>query len=118
MKPTDPEVEVKRPVSYPPGDARAMSPRRSEEKVQKLFGDSRQSVQRYQSVCPLNHLRYLQNCSHALERQAGLSALLEKVENVKNDHEKLEKNNAALHDYIGGLTKSMSKTDLTTGRKR
>lgn len=105
-------------MSYPPGDARAMSPRRSEENVQKLFGDSRQSVQRYQSISHSNRVFALRDYSHALERQAGLSALLEKVENVKTDHEKLERNNAALHDYIGGLTKSMSKTDLTTGRKK
>ena len=31
---------------------------------------------------------------------------------VKHDHEKLEKQNLALQDYIGGLTRSMSKNDI------
>jgi short coiled-coil protein len=37
---------------------------------------------------------------------------------VKSDHEKFEKQNLALQDYIGGLTRSMSKTDLTNKSKK
>lgn len=56
--------------------------------------------------------------SNTLELQAGLSALLEKIEEVKTGQEKLERDNNALQEYIGGLTKSMSKGDLSTGRKK
>lgn len=53
--------------------------------------------------------------SHADELQNGLNAIVEKVESVKSDHDKLERNNTALQDYIGGLTQSMSKTNMSTG---
>ena len=56
--------------------------------------------------------------SQALEQQYALNALVEKVEVIKSDHDKLERNNSALQDYIGGLTRSMSKTALDTGRKK
>lgn len=55
---------------------------------------------------------------HALTLQSGLNALAEKIEVVKSDHDKLERQNVALQDYIGGLTKSMSRTDLTTKSKK
>ena len=71
------------------------------------------------SLCELGELTVvLHNDSSAIEHQAGLAALVEKIENVKTGHEKLERDNNALQEYIGGLTKSMSKTDLTTGRKK
>jgi hypothetical protein len=31
---------------------------------------------------------------------------------VKADHDKLERQNVALQDYIGGLTRSMSKNEI------
>lgn len=37
---------------------------------------------------------------------------------VKSDHEKLEKQNVALQDYIGGLTRSMSRTELAGKGKK
>jgi hypothetical protein len=57
-------------------------------------------------------------CSHALEKQSGINALIEKIENVKNDHDQLHRNNLALQDYIGGLHRSMSRTALDMGRKK
>lgn len=56
--------------------------------------------------------------SHARTLQSGLNALAEKIETVKSDHEKLEKQNVALQDYIGGLTRSMSRTDLAGKGKK
>lgn len=73
-------------------------------------------------IIPLYEFReltsILRNDSSAIEHQAGLAALVEKIESVKTGHEKLERDNNALQEYIGGLTKSMSKTDLTSGRKK
>ena len=48
------------------------------------------------------------HCRQARSLQSGLNALAERIEQVKADHEKLEKQNMALQDYIGGLTRSMS----------
>ncbi|MCJ1224740.1 hypothetical protein MMC12_001385 [Toensbergia leucococca] len=86
---------------YPPGDARAMSPRRNSTETEKLGEDTRTAIH-----------------EHARTLQSGLSALVERIENVKMDHDKLEKQNLALQDYIGGLTRSMSRTDLTSSRAK
>ena len=43
--------------------------------------------------------------------QSSLQALAERIDTVKNDHDKLENENKFLQDYIGGLTRNMTKTD-------
>ena len=54
-----------------------------------------------------------------MEVQSSLDALVDRCENVQSDLSKLEKNNNDLQEYIGGLTRSMSRsTDLSTGRKK
>ncbi|MCJ1430221.1 hypothetical protein MMC29_008138 [Sticta canariensis] len=99
-----PDVEI-REEHFPPGDARAMSPRRTSVEVEKLGRDTRLALQKA-------------TFSHARTLQSGLNALAEKIEMVKSDHEKLEKQNVALQDYIGGLTRSMSRTDLAGKGKK
>ena len=47
--------------------------------------------------------------------QSSLAALAEKIDEVKQDHDKLESENKFLQDYIGGLTRTMSK-DSNLGR--
>ncbi|KAF6226258.1 hypothetical protein HO133_009124 [Letharia lupina] len=98
-----PDVELKEEENYPPGDARAMSPRRSPEETNAMFDKSRLAL-----------------TNHAMEVQSSLDALVNRCENVQLDLSKLEKNNNDLQEYIGGLTRSMSKsTDLSsTGRKK
>ena len=51
--------------------------------------------------------------------QSSLQALAERIEEVKNDHDKLESENKFLQDYIGSLTQTMSKSEITstTGAK-
>lgn len=54
--------------------------------------------------------------------QSSLAALAEKIDEVKSDHDKLETENRFLQDYIGGLTRTMSKDNLgrsasTSGKK-
>ncbi|MCJ1483550.1 hypothetical protein MMC06_003718 [Schaereria dolodes] len=95
-----PQVELQH-EEYPPEDARAMSPRRNSTETEKLGEEARISIQ-----------------AHARSLQSGLNALAEKIESVKSDHDKLEKQNIALQDYIGGLTRSMSKTDLTSSKAK
>lgn len=73
-------------------------------------------VKKLQEIVPETSANIL--IRHALTLQSGLNALAEKIEVVKSDHDKLERQNVALQDYIGGLTKSMSRTDLTTKSKK
>ena len=46
--------------------------------------------------------------SQAKTLQSSLAALSEKIDLVKEDHAKLESENRALQDYIGGLTRTIS----------
>lgn len=45
--------------------------------------------------------------------QSSLQALAERIDAVKTDHDKLENENKFLQDYIGGLTRNMTKSDTT-----
>jgi len=122
-----PNIEMKE-VSFPPNDARAMSPKRSSAETGRMIIGSRLAIQKYVhlpiqpflSKITIHKTSRLTSIltSQAEELQSGLNALVEKVENIKSDHDKLEKNNNALQDYIGGLTRSMSRTAMDTGRKK
>lgn len=59
-----------------------------------------------------NHLAVLTMSSQAKALQSSLQALAEKIDEVKLDHDKLESENRFLQDYIGGLTRTMSKGDI------
>ncbi|MCJ1374055.1 hypothetical protein MMC20_005285 [Loxospora ochrophaea] len=85
---------------FPPNDARAMSPRRNSVETERLGREARLAIQ-----------------EHARSLQSGLNALAERIETVKSDHDKLERQNLALQDYIGGLTRSMSRTEISTSGK-
>lgn len=58
-----------------------------------------------------NVLRVLGRQAKAL--QSSLQALAERIEAVKSDHDKLESENRFLQDYIGGLTRNMTKSEMT-----
>lgn len=65
----------------------------------------------------------ISHCRQARNLQSSLAALAEKIDEVKNDHDKLETENRFLQDYIGGLTRTMSRDNLgrsasTSGRKK
>lgn len=47
--------------------------------------------------------------------QSSLQALAERIDAVKTDHDKLENENKFLQDYIGGLTRNMTKSDTPRG---
>jgi hypothetical protein len=44
--------------------------------------------------------------------------IAESIELVRSDHDKLEKQNLALQDYIGGLTRSLAKGDVSGKGKK
>ncbi|KAL2350027.1 hypothetical protein BJ546DRAFT_862443 [Cryomyces antarcticus] len=81
---------------YDEGDARTMSPRRSSEDIERLgtgVGDS------------------LIEQARAL--QASLLAIVDRVESVRSEHEKLEGGNKFLQSYIGEL---MQTSKITSSR--
>ena len=79
--------------SYGPEDARGMSPRRSSNETEALSAQTRDALHR-----------------HARRAQSELREIAESIELVKQDHAKLEQQNQALQHYIGGLTRSLSKS--------
>lgn len=72
-----------------------MSPRRTSADLQKLGEDARATLK-----------------DHAKKLQSSLAALADRIDEVKSDHDRLESENKFLQDYIGGLTRTMSKGDL------
>jgi hypothetical protein len=49
--------------------------------------------------------------------QSSLQAIAERIDAVKSDHDKLEIENKILQDYIGGLTRNMTKSEMTRSTK-
>lgn len=98
-----PEIEIEE-EEFPPDDARAMSPRRNSADLERLGKEARQTLQ-----------------EQAKSLQSSLQALTERIEAVKSDHDRLENENKFLQDYIGGLTRNMTKNEIvrsgTKGRK-
>lgn len=78
---------------YEEGDVRCMSPRRSMEAVEKIGQDARQSL-----------------IEQAKTLQASLNAIVDRVETVKEEHEKLEGGNKFLQSYIGELIQTSKIT--------
>ncbi|KAF2155301.1 hypothetical protein K461DRAFT_111136 [Myriangium duriaei CBS 260.36] len=92
---------------YDQDDVRCMSPKRSPEDVEKLGEEAR-----------------LHLIEQAKQLQASLMAIVDRVESVKEEHDKLEGGNKFLQQYIGELiqttkiTSSSSKAKgKSTGRK-
>jgi cell division protein FtsB len=57
------------------------------------------------------------NYRQAKALQSSLQALAERIDAVKSDHDKLENENKILQDYIGGLTRNMTKGEMTRSTK-
>ncbi|KAJ5132208.1 hypothetical protein N7448_006366 [Penicillium atrosanguineum] len=96
---TTPEIEIEE-EEFPPDDARAMSPRRNSADLERLGKEARQTLQ-----------------EQAKALQSSLQALAERIDAVKSDHDKLENENKILQDYIGGLTRNMTKSEMNRSTK-
>ncbi|PMD25146.1 hypothetical protein NA56DRAFT_543669, partial [Hyaloscypha hepaticicola] len=83
-------------------DARAMSPRRSSQDLEKMSQDARAQLN-----------------EHAKVLQKSLLEIFNRIEAVKEEHDKLDNNNKFLQKYIGDLM-STSKITSTgaSGRKK
>lgn len=86
---------------YDEGDARTMSPRRSSEEVDRLEEGLRQNM-----------------IEQSKQLQASLLNLVDRVESVKAEHEKLEGGNRFLQSYIGELmqTSKITATGAAKGK--
>ncbi|KAL2180607.1 uncharacterized protein P884DRAFT_82241 [Thermothelomyces heterothallicus CBS 202.75] len=80
-----------------PDDVRAMSPRRTSEDIQTLGKEAREELQR-----------------HAKALQESLLTLFNRIEAVKEEHDKLDSHNKFLQKYIGDL---MSTSKLTSSNR-
>ncbi|KAJ5232200.1 hypothetical protein N7468_005156 [Penicillium chermesinum] len=94
-----PEIEIEE-EEFPPDDARAMSPRRNSADLERLGKEARQTLQ-----------------EQAKALQSSLQALAERIDAVQSDHDKLQSQNKILQDYIGGLTRNMTKSEMTRSTK-
>ncbi|EDU47361.1 repeatdomain containing protein [Pyrenophora tritici-repentis] len=95
-----PNVEMKEEEEeYDDGDARTMSPRRSSEEIEKMGQDARQAL-----------------IEQAKALQASLMEIVDRVEVVKTEHEKLEGGNKFLQSYIGELMQTSKLTSAGAGK--
>ncbi|KAF2662463.1 hypothetical protein K491DRAFT_709827 [Lophiostoma macrostomum CBS 122681] len=87
---------------YDDGDARTMSPRRSSEEIEKMGQEAREAL-----------------IEQATALQASLKEIVERVEIVRTEHEKLEGGNKFLQSYIGELmqTSKITSTGAAKGGK-
>lgn len=85
---------------FEPDDVRAMSPRRTSEDLENMGRQAREELHR-----------------HAKALQDSLLMLFNRIEAVKEEHDKLDSNNKFLQKYIGDLM-STSKITATGSRGR
>ncbi|ORY66610.1 uncharacterized protein BCR38DRAFT_338680 [Pseudomassariella vexata] len=88
------------PQHLQPDDARAMSPRRTSEDLENMGRQAREELHR-----------------HARALQESLLLIFNRIEAVKEEHDKLDNNNKFLQKYIGDLM-STSKITATASRGR
>lgn len=55
---------------------------------------------------------------HARSLQSSLDDIANQIETVKMDHARLERDNLELQNYIGGLTRSISSTSMSSGKSK
>ncbi|TWU78573.1 hypothetical protein ED733_003782 [Metarhizium rileyi] len=83
---------------FGPDDVRAMSPRRTSEDIDRLGKEAREEMRR-----------------HAKALQESLITIFNRIEAVREEHDKLDNNNKFLQKYIGDL---MSTTKITSSSSR
>ncbi|KAL6862504.1 hypothetical protein ACO1O0_002737 [Amphichorda felina] len=84
---------------FGPDDVRAMSPRRTSEDIDKMGKEAREELRR-----------------HAKLLQESLLTIFNRIEAVREEHDKLDSNNKFLQKYIGDLM-STSKITAAAGSR-
>ena len=111
-------------------DARAMSPRRSSQDLEKMSEEAKEQLNEC-VVLPPSHPIYPYFPSplctnptniprHAKVLQKSLLEIFNRIEAVKEEHDKLDNNNKFLQKYIGDLmsTSKITSTGAGGGRKK
>ncbi|KAK7550568.1 hypothetical protein IWX49DRAFT_344885 [Phyllosticta citricarpa] len=89
-----PQVELgEEEEEYDENDARTMSPRRTSEEIEKISQEAREAL-----------------IQQAKALQASLLSIVDRVESVRCEHEKLEGGNRFLQSYIGELMQTSKLT--------
>ncbi|KAK2628269.1 hypothetical protein QTJ16_002915 [Diplocarpon rosae] len=99
-----PRVELKEGDEvFDADDARAMSPRRSSQDLEKMSEDAKSQLN-----------------EHAKILQKSLLEIFNRIEAVKEEHDKLDSNNKFLQKYIGDLmsTSKITATGAAGSRKK
>ncbi|KAI1390102.1 uncharacterized protein F4822DRAFT_224442 [Hypoxylon trugodes] len=90
--PVEPDLE--------PDDVRAMSPRRTSEDIEVMGREAREELHK-----------------HARALQDSLLMIFNRIEAVREEHDKLDNHNKFLQKYIGDLMTTSKITSTTRGRK-
>ncbi|KAH8881444.1 hypothetical protein GQ53DRAFT_754290 [Thozetella sp. PMI_491] len=85
-------------IKLDPDDIRAMSPRRTSEDIEALSKEARDELKK-----------------HAKALQESLITIFNRIEAVKEEHDKLDNNNKFLQKYIGDL---MTTSKITASSSR
>ncbi|KAF2090964.1 hypothetical protein K490DRAFT_12578, partial [Saccharata proteae CBS 121410] len=97
-----PQVELgEEEEEYDENDARTMSPRRTSEEIEKISQEAREAL-----------------IQQAKALQASLLSIVDRVESVRNEHEKLEGGNRFLQSYIGELMQTSKLTQAGAAKPR
>ncbi|KAL8397221.1 hypothetical protein RB594_004078 [Gaeumannomyces avenae] len=96
-------IDASRPceIDFEPGDVRAMSPRRTTEDIEAMGREAREELRR-----------------HAKALQDSLIMIFNRIEAVKEEHDKLDSNNKFLQKYIGDLMSTSKITSTGGGRAK
>ncbi|EWY96991.1 hypothetical protein FOYG_05485 [Fusarium oxysporum NRRL 32931] len=86
---------------FGPDDVRAMSPRRTSEDLDRIGKAAREEMQR-----------------HAKALQDSLLTIFNRIEAVREEHDKLDNNNKFLQKYIGDLMSTSKITATSSQRKK
>ena len=92
-------------------DARAMSPRRSSQDLEKMSNEARAQLNEYVPCAWPHCTSILMFRRHAKALQTSLIEIFNRIEAVKEEHDKLDNNNKFLQKYIGDL---MSTSKITS----
>ncbi|KAI8711334.1 hypothetical protein NCS52_01509400 [Fusarium sp. LHS14.1] len=87
--------------NFGPDDVRAMSPRRTSEELDKIGKEAREEMRR-----------------HADALQDSLLTIFNRIEVLREEHDKLDNNNKFLQKYIGDLTSTGKITASGSQRKK
>ncbi|KAG5658514.1 hypothetical protein KAF25_010695 [Fusarium avenaceum] len=86
---------------FGPDDVRAMSPRRTSEDLDRIGKAAREEMRR-----------------HAKALQDSLITIFNRIEAVREEHDKLDNNNKFLQKYIGDLMSTSKITATSSQRKK